>query len=84
MLCLGYETENEYVGKSKEELLAIGEQIRQHGVHKFDEAEVQALVEYAKRVLEVPAHRLAIDGVVWLLPPIVILVAVFALLAWTK
>lgn len=84
MLSLGYEIDNVYVGKSKQELLDIGDHIRRHVPYHFDETEVAALVEYARRMLDVPTRKLVIDGGMWLLPPVVILIAVFALLVWTK
>jgi hypothetical protein len=49
-----------------------------------DKAEIQSVIAYAQRVLAVPAKRLVIDGVRWLLPPFLILVVVYLLLFWAK
>lgn len=84
ILSLDYEIDNEYRGKSKEELTLIGSRLGHGHPHEFDEAEVKMVVEYARRVLGVPGKRLALDGLRWLLPPIIILVVIFLVLSSTK
>lgn len=80
ILSLNYEIGGEYRGKSKEELLAIGQQIRDGTPYQFDPQEVAAVIEYAKRVLSIPRRVLLTDLVKWVGPPVLILVVVFVLL----
>ena len=80
ILSTAYEIAGEYRGKTKEELQDIASAIAQGQLYVFDAAEVRSVVEYAERVLAVPATRLAIDGLRWLLPPILVLFVVYFLL----
>ncbi len=84
ILSTAYETDGEYRGKTKEELQAIAAAIEKGQPYAFDDAEVRSVVEYAERVLAVRAKRLAIDGVRWLLPPILVLAIVYLVLFWKK
>lgn len=84
ILSTAYEIDGEYRGKMKEELQAIAAAIANGQPYAFDEAEVRSVVEYAERVMAVPARRLAIDGLRWLLPPFLILVVVYFVLFWKK
>lgn len=74
----------EYRGKIEKELIAIAAAIRNDRPHAFDEIEVQSIVDYAERVLTVPFKQIAIDGVRWLLPPVLILATVYLALFWKK
>lgn len=82
ILSTAYEIDGEYRGKTKEELLTIAAVISKGQQYSFDDVEVHSVVEYAERVLAVPAKRLSIDGLRWLLPPILILAFVYFLLFW--
>lgn len=83
MLSLDHELDDEYLGKTKEELQAIAAAIANGQPYVFDDAEVRSVVEYAERLRhELSAKRLAIDGLRWLLPPILILVVLYVLLFW--
>ncbi|MDP2007244.1 MAG: hypothetical protein Q8K45_16330 [Rubrivivax sp.] len=84
ILSTAYEIDGEYRGKTKEELQAIAAAIAKGHPYAFDDAEVRSVVGYAVRVLAVPAKRLAIDGLRWLLPPILVLAVVYFALFWNK
>lgn len=84
ILSTAYEIDGEYRGKTKEELQTIAAAIAKGQPYAFDDAEVRSVVEYAERVLAVPAKRLAIDGLRWLLPPILVLAVVYFVLFWKK
>ena len=84
ILSTAYEIDGEYRGKAKEELQAIAASIATGQPYVFDDAEVRSVVEYVERVLAVPAKRLAIDGLRWLLPPILVLAVVYFVLFWNK
>jgi hypothetical protein len=77
ILSTAYEIDGDYRGKTREELTAIAAAIARGQPYIFDEAVVRSVVEYAERVLAVPARRLAIDGLRWFLPPILVLAAVY-------
>jgi len=47
---------------------------------KFDHADVMEVIEYAESIRAVPASRLIIDGLRWLLPPILALCIIYFLL----
>jgi hypothetical protein len=74
ILSLDYEIDGEYYGKSKEELEAIAADIQSGKPYAFDPLEVQAIVSYAHRVLSITPRELIIDGLRWLLPPIILLI----------
>lgn len=80
ILSLDYEIGDEYLGKSKEELKIISEEIQKGQPYKFDMSEVSRVVDYARQVQAVPVRRLIVDGLRWLVPPIALLVAAFFLL----
>lgn len=84
ILSTAYEIDGEYRGMTKEQLTAIAAAIEKGHPYAFDEAEIQSVIGYAKHVLAVPARRLVIDGVRWLLPPFLILMVVCLLLFWAK
>lgn len=84
ILSTDYEIESEYRGKTKEELATIATAIAQGQPYAFDESEVRSVVEYAERVLSIPAKQLVIDGLKWLLPPIVALLTVYLLIFWKR
>jgi predicted ATP-dependent serine protease len=80
ILSLDYEIDNEYRGKTKEELQQIASEIKAGKPYEFDTQEVQSVVAYAHRVMSVLPIKLIIDGIRWLLPPIALLaVAIFLL-----
>jgi cytochrome c len=76
ILSTAYEIDGEYRGMTKEQLTAIAAAVGNGRPYAFDQAEIQSVVAYAKRVLTVPARRLIIDGVRWLLLPFLVLMAV--------
>lgn len=82
ILSTSYEIDGEYEGKTKVELQIIAAEIAKGQMHAFDDAEVSLIVEYAGRMRAVPPTRLAIDGLRWLLPPILVLAVVYSLLLW--
>lgn len=84
ILSTAYEVDGEYRGKTKEELISIAQAIAQGHPYAFDEAEVLSVVTYAERVLAMPTKRLVLDGLRWLLPPVLALVAVYVVLFWNK
>jgi len=47
---------------------------------KFDDADVMEVIDYAESIRAVPASRLIIDGLRWLLPPILVLCITYFLL----
>src|SRR5688572_5756234 len=68
ILSLDHEIDGEYRGKTKHELKAIAAAIAKGQPYAFDEGEVRKVVEYARRVMSIPAKRLVFDGLRWLLP----------------
>ncbi|UMR29607.1 hypothetical protein MJ904_21530 [Massilia sp. MB5] len=80
ILSLDYEIGGEYRGKSKEELRAIGAAIAQGQPYAFDEAEVRSVLAYARAVLNIPPRKLLLDGVRWLVPPLLLLALIYLLL----
>ena|SRR6266436_5413135 len=84
ILSLNYEIDGEYRGKTKEELLAIAQQIRDGKPYEFDPQEVAAVIEYAKRVQAIPRRILLSDLLKWIGPVVLILIVVFVLLWMTK
>ncbi len=82
ILSLNYEMDGVYKGQSRERLLEIAELIKQKR-YSFDEAEVAAVVAYAREVLSVPASKILRDGFKWLLWPVILLVLfIFILFVW--
>ena len=84
ILSTAYEIDGEYRGKTLEELKGIASNIHAGKPYEFDEAEVQAVIAYAHQVLAVPARRLVIDGLKWIVPPLAILVVTYVLLFMKK
>jgi len=84
ILSTAYEIDGEYRGMTREQLTAIGTAIENGHPYAFDQTEIQSVIAYAKRVLAVPPRRLVIDGVRWLLPPLLILMVAYLLVFWTK
>jgi len=80
ILSTAYEIDGEYRGKTLEELNAIARDMQAGKPHEFDAAEVRAVIAYAHQVMAIPARRLIIDGLKWLVPPVAILVVVYLLL----
>lgn len=80
ILSTAYEIAGDYRGKALEELKAIASDIRAGKPYEFDSEEVDAVVAYAKQVMAVPARRLIVDGLKWLVPPVAILAVVYLLL----
>jgi hypothetical protein len=80
MLSMYYEIDNEYRGKSKEDLLEAGRQIAAK-TYRFSATEVAAVVAAAKTALQLPpASKMALDLVRWLGP--VVAVIGIALYLW--
>jgi hypothetical protein len=71
---LDYEIDGEYRGKTKEELKAISVELRSGSSYEFDPLEVQAVVDYAHKIVIIPSSKLIVDGLRWLLPPVALLV----------
>ncbi len=84
ILSLNYEINGEYRGKSKVELLAIGQAIRDGKPYVFDPQEVAEVIQYAKRVLSIPPRVLLVDYLKWIGPPVLALAIVFALIWMNK
>ena len=80
ILSLDYEIDDEYRGKSKGELMVIGEEILEGKAYSFDPAEVDSVIEYAKRVQSISGRTLVKDLFRWLGPPMLILLALYVLL----
>jgi hypothetical protein len=80
ILSLDYEINGEYRGKTKQELVAIGQTIRIGKPYAFDPQEVSQVVNYAKSVISIPPRVLMMDFVKWVGPPVVILLIVFLIL----
>jgi hypothetical protein len=76
--------DGDYRGKTREELIAIAGAIAKGHPYNFDEIEIRSVIAYAERVLAVPTKRLVVDGLRWLLPPALALVAVFLALFWKR
>ncbi len=77
---MNYEIDGEYRGKNKEELGIIATQIRAGKPYKFDVDEVRDIVEYAHKVLSIPLGKLVIDGLKWLVPPLIVLTLIYVLI----
>ena len=75
-----YEIQGEYLGKTIEELRAVSADILTGKPHEFKADEVRAVIAYANEVMAIPAKTLFFDGVKWLGPPVVILIALFLIL----
>jgi hypothetical protein len=80
ILSTAYELNGEYRGKTIEELKAVAAAIEAGQPYPFDPAEVRAVIEYAHQVMAIPARRLIVDGLKWILPPLAILGVVYFLL----
>jgi hypothetical protein len=74
ILSLDYEIDDEYIGKTKEELKEISIHIQSGNPYEFDPLEIQTIVDYARRVTDISPSELIVDGLRWLLPPIVLLI----------
>lgn len=72
-----YLPEEDYLGKSHEELLSIANAIRSGQPYDFDEEELRHLNEYAQEVMSFTPGQLLHDYLIWQAPVIV----TFALLA---
>ncbi len=81
ILSTAYDNGEDYRGKTKEELYEIASAIAKGHPYIFDDAEVQSVIEYDRRAA-LPAKQLVIDGLRWLLPPILLLAFVYFLLFW--
>jgi len=75
-----YEINGEYRGKTEIELRGIAQMIAREQPFKFDDADVMEVIDYAENIRAVPASRLIIEGLRWLLPPIVVLCITYVLL----
>lgn len=84
ILSTAYEIDGDYRGKTKEELQAIAVVIAKGHPYIFDDAEVQLVADYAEKMLALPAKRILIDGLRWLLPPLLALAFIYFLLFWKK
>lgn len=80
ILSTAYEIRGEYLGKSIDELEAISTAIQAGRPYGFDPDEVKSVIAYAHEVLAIPTRRLLLDGLKWIGPPVMILVAVYFLL----
>jgi hypothetical protein len=84
ILSLGYEIEEEYRGKTKEELIAVAAAVQNGLPYSFDETEVQLVIAYAQLASAISVRRLTVAGIKWCLPPIVILISVYLALFWKR
>ncbi|WP_156956462.1 hypothetical protein [Stenoxybacter acetivorans] len=82
ILSLDYEIDDEYCGKTKEELKVIAIELQFGNSYDFDPLEVKAVVDYSHRVDAIQPSELIIDGLKWLLLPISLLI--IALVFLTK
>jgi hypothetical protein len=82
ILSLEYEIDGEYRGKTTEELVQIGQQIRR-GMHVFDPSEVSEVKQYAQRVLANSPIILK-DLLRWIGVPLSVLLLLLALLWATR
>jgi hypothetical protein len=80
ILSTAYDIDGEYRGKTSEELEAIADAIAAGEPYRFDPDEVNAVIAYAKQVMAIPARRLIVDGLKWLVPPAAILAIAYLLL----
>lgn len=83
LLSLDAEIDGEYVGRSKEELLALSQNFPPGGP-EFDPALVARVIAAARQATSIPASRLAIDLVRWIALPLLVLAAVLLLLHFSK
>jgi hypothetical protein len=83
ILSLNYEIDGVYKGQTKERLLEVAELVKQKRF-SFDQAEVDAVVAYAHKVLSVPSSTLLKDGFKWLLWPGVLLALMVCILIWRR
>jgi hypothetical protein len=79
ILSLDYEIAGEYLGKSIEELEAIGKQIESENPFQFDEEEVKRLVLLARAALSVSTRKLVLDGLRWFFPLGIVLALLLAI-----
>jgi hypothetical protein len=84
ILSMAYEINGKYKGKSKKELESISSSIRNENCYEFDDSEVQSVIHYSRKILAVPARRLVLDGLRWLLPPIALIASIYLVLILTK
>lgn len=80
ILSMAYELNDEYRGKTLEELALIAREIRAGKAYEFDAREVRAVIAYAQQVMAIPTRRLLIDGLKWLVPPVAVLASIYFLL----
>jgi hypothetical protein len=83
ILSLNYEIDGVYKGQTRERLLEIAEQVKQKRFN-FDEAEVNAVIAHAHKILSVPPSILLKDGLRWLLWPAILLVLMVCILIWSR
>lgn len=84
ILSTGYEIDGEFRGKTDAELKNIANEIANGQPYAFVDSEIMSVVEHARRVLDVSARRMIVDGIRWLLPPILALLIIYALLILKK
>lgn len=63
-----YEIDNEYLGKDIEELKKIASAIQSGADYKFSEQEVQDIIAYAHKVMNIPKEQLFFGLIKWLGP----------------
>jgi predicted ATP-dependent serine protease len=76
ILSIYYEINDEYRGKTMEELEAIAIEIQKGVTYEFVAEEVRSVIAYAHQVMAIPARQLIIDGLKWIVPPVVILLII--------
>lgn len=69
-----YLPEEDYLGKSDEELIAIGDAIRNGQPHQFADREVRRLNDYAKEVDAITPSQLAREGIIWSSPVLILFI----------
>ena len=79
ILSTAYEIRGDYKGKTVHQLREISDRYRSGQAYGFDEDEVAAVIAYARQVEEIPAHNLIVDGLKWLVPPILLIAILFYL-----
>jgi hypothetical protein len=84
ILSTAYEADGEYRGRTKEQLIAIAAAIEKGQLHAFDETEVMSVISYAENVLGAPDKRLVVDGLQWLLPPLLVLSVAYLVIFWVE
>jgi hypothetical protein len=75
-----YEIEGEYRGKTKEELLAISNSVRERN-YQFSPREIAGVIDYAGRIASIPSRVLFVDLVKWVGPALLLLAAAY-LVIW--